>query len=101
LVPGILAELFGTTNFAVCYTVIGMATPVGSYLFSAQLTAALYDDELKRGGGADGQGDTCYGVACYQTAYSILAVFNACAALVCGWLAWRTRAIYQHGHAFN
>jgi hypothetical protein len=70
IVPAIMADLYGTQAFGKAYGVAKVMPAIGGFLFSAVMTARLYEAERIRQGDHD---DTCYGKKCFETAYLILA----------------------------
>ncbi|XP_074353700.1 protein NUCLEAR FUSION DEFECTIVE 4-like [Apium graveolens] len=101
LLNAIVSELFGLKHYATLFNVGGLATPVGSYLFSVRITGVLYDQEAikdlsRKNMHRSLNGElTCIGTHCYKKAFSILAAaacFGALASLV---LALRTREYYK------
>ena len=83
IVPGILADLWGTRWFAASYALVSLAPAFGSYLFSVELTGALYDRQAVNG--------VCEGRDCFFQAYMILGGICGLGTLVGVWLTVRTR----------
>jgi len=87
LLPGILADFYGTKWFAATYSLVSLAPALGGYLFSVELAGSLYDYHK------DDNQPECYGIECYELTYQILCV--ACCLGTFGGmlLSWRTRAL--------
>jgi hypothetical protein len=55
VMPGILAEQWGTRWFAVAYSVVSLFPALGGFLFSVELTGKLYEANMDEGA------SSCYG----------------------------------------
>jgi len=87
VMPGILAELYGTKWFAVAYSVVSLFPALGSFLLSATLTGGLYDENTDPGD------QDCYGQKCFRDAYLVIAFLCVLGTLLGLLLTYRTRTI--------
>ncbi len=89
LMPTITSEIFGVRHMGTIFNTIGLASPVGSYIFSVRVIGYIYDKE------AGGEGYSCFGTHCFMLSFLImasLALFGSLAAIA---LFFRTRRFYQ------
>jgi len=87
IVPGILADLFGTKWFAATYSLVSLFPALGSYLLSAQLSSQLYEDKVLP------MENECYGKQCFLLAYEIIGVLCAVSIIPGLVLTYKTRTI--------
>jgi hypothetical protein len=89
LMPTIAADIYGVRHLGTIYNTIGIATPLGSYIFSVRVIGYFYDKE------ASGEDDSCSGTHCFMLSFLIMAsavFFGFLAAIA---LFFRTKSFYQ------
>jgi hypothetical protein len=89
LMPAITSEIFGVRHMGTIFNAIGIASPVGSYIFSVRVMGYIYDKE------ASGEDDSCYGTRCFMLSFLIMASVALLGFLVAVALFFRTRRFYQ------
>lgn len=89
LMPTITSEIFGVGHMGTIYNTIGVASPVGSYIFSVRIIGYIYDTVA-------GEDNTCYGSHCFMLAFLIMACFALFGCVVALVLYFRTRRFYEH-----
>ena len=92
----IISEVFGLKYFATLYNVVGITSPLGSYLFNVRVAGYLYDKEARRQGATDSTKDSvCNGVHCFRMTFLIMTMVCAMGCLVSVLLVIRTRKFYS------
>ncbi|XP_031276239.1 protein NUCLEAR FUSION DEFECTIVE 4-like [Pistacia vera] len=89
LMPTISSELFGVGHMGTIFNTIGIASPVGSYIFSVRVIGYFYDKV------ANGENDSCYGTHCFMLSFLIMASVAFLGCLVAFLLFFRTRRFYN------
>ena len=89
LMPTITSEIFGVRHMGTIFNTIGIASPVGSYIFSVRVFGYIYDKE------ASGEYDTCSGTHCFMLSFLIMASVAFLGFLVAILLLFRTMRFYQ------
>ena len=89
LMPTISSELFGVRHVGTIFNTIGIASPVGSYIFSVRVIGYIYDEEAK------GEDDSCYGTHCFRLSFMIMASVAFLGFFVAFTLLFRTKRFYQ------
>ena len=89
LMPTISSELFGVRHVGTIFNTIGIASPVGSYIFSVRVIGYIYDEEAK------GEDDSCYGTHCFRLSFMIMASVAFLGFSVALTLLFRTKRFYQ------
>lgn len=101
LIFAIVSELFGLKYYATLYSISGIASPVGSYIFNVKVAGYLYDQEarkqmeaigLRRVAGKD---LACIGVHCYRLAFLIITAATVFGCVVSFILVLRTWEFYK------
>lgn len=100
LIFAIVSELFGLKYYATLYSISGIASPVGTYIFSVKVAGYLYDEEARRQMAAIGlrrvAGDlACKGVQCYRLAFLIISAATVFGCIVSFILVLRTWEFYK------
>ena len=97
LVPTLLSEFFGLSNFGASTGFIGLAPAAGSQLFSTLMAGRLADDEQQHhyvnvttNDGTDFSLH-CLGADCFRTSLITTAAACATALLAAVFLSWRGR----------
>ncbi|CAM6115165.1 unnamed protein product [Calypogeia fissa] len=95
LMPAITSELFGLKRFATLFNAISIASPIGAYFLSVQVTGRLYDMEAAKDQREVSTVDfECYGAHCFRLTFIILAAVSLLGCTVCSVLVHRTKAFY-------
>lgn len=89
LLHTVTSELFGVGHMATIANTIGIASPVGSYIFSVRIIGYIYDKA------ASGEGNSCYGTHCFMLSFLIMAFFAVLGCFVALLLFFRTRRFYD------
>uniref|UniRef100_A0A2N9I7W6 Uncharacterized protein n=1 Tax=Fagus sylvatica TaxID=28930 RepID=A0A2N9I7W6_FAGSY len=90
LMPTITSDIFGVRHLGTISTTIGVACPVGSYIFSVRVIGYIYDME------AGGEGySSCFGTHCFMLSFIIMASLALLGSLVAIALFFRTKIFYQ------
>ncbi len=90
LMPTITSDRFGVRHLGTISTTIGVACPVGSYIFSVRVIGYIYDME------AGGEGySSCFGTHCFMLSFIIMASLALLGSLVAIALFFRTKIFYQ------
>eukprot|EP00252_Welwitschia_mirabilis_P017970 TRINITY_DN400_c0_g2_i2.p1 TRINITY_DN400_c0_g2~~TRINITY_DN400_c0_g2_i2.p1 ORF type:complete len:142 (-),score=22.89 TRINITY_DN400_c0_g2_i2:156-581(-) len=98
LSPAVLSELFGVKHFATLYKVIGICPTIGSYILSAKILGAFYDQQtiLYQQSSKEKVGEgICYGQQCFGFALMALSSFCSIGVLASLWLVRRTQRLYN------
>ena len=67
LMPTITSDLFGVRHMGTIFNTIGIACPLGSYIFSVRVIGYIYDKE------ACGDDHSCFGARCFMLSFYIMA----------------------------
>ncbi|KAM4115077.1 hypothetical protein ACJW30_04G119900 [Castanea mollissima] len=89
LMPTITSEIFGVTHLGTIFNAIGLACPVGSYIFSVRVIGYIYDTQ------AAGEDHSCFGTHCFLLSFLIMAFLALLGCLAAIALFFRTRRFYQ------
>ncbi|XP_040988077.1 protein NUCLEAR FUSION DEFECTIVE 4-like [Juglans microcarpa x Juglans regia] len=89
LMPTIAFEMFGVRHVGTIFNAIGIANPVGSYIFSVRIIGYIYDME------AGGEDNFCFGTHCFMLSFLIMSFVAFLGFLVAIALFFRTKQIYQ------
>uniref|UniRef100_A0A2N9G741 Major facilitator superfamily (MFS) profile domain-containing protein n=1 Tax=Fagus sylvatica TaxID=28930 RepID=A0A2N9G741_FAGSY len=90
LMPTITSEIFGVRHMGTIFNTIGVACPVGSYIFSVRIIGYIYDME------AGGEGySSCFGTHCFMLSLLIMASVALLGSLAAFALFFRTKRFYQ------
>ncbi|KAI5069713.1 hypothetical protein GOP47_0016014 [Adiantum capillus-veneris] len=92
LFSAIMSELFGLKYYATLFNVGSLAGPLGSYFLNVRVAGYFYD----RRAALQGDGLTCVGPHCFDTAFFIIAGVSFFGSLVSGLLVLRTLAFYRN-----
>jgi len=100
LTPIIITVIWGVENFATNWGIVAMFPALGATMWG-MLYSAVYQAGAKRSSvqdGGEGEGDFCYGVACYAPAFWAMAgsVWIACGLVLFAWKGrngWSQRGI--------
>ncbi|KAK2663924.1 hypothetical protein Ddye_002498 [Dipteronia dyeriana] len=90
LMPTITSEIFGVGHMGTIYNTIGIASPVGSYIFSVRIIGYIYDKMA-----SGGEDNSCSGTQCFMSAFLIMACFALVGCVVALVLYFRTRRFYD------
>ncbi|MFS7999651.1 putative major facilitator superfamily, MFS transporter superfamily [Helianthus anomalus] len=88
LMPTITSEIFGVKHMGTIFNTIATANPMGSYIFSVQVVANIYDRKAQASGGL------CHGLHCFRLSFSIFAAVCGFGIIVSLVLFLRTRGLY-------
>jgi len=90
LMPTIAADLYGVRHMGTIINTIGIATPLGSYIFSVRVIGYFYEKE------ASGEDDSCFGSThCFMPSFLIMASVVFLGFLAAIALFFRTMSFYQ------
>ncbi|KAG2679104.1 hypothetical protein I3843_11G036000 [Carya illinoinensis] len=89
LMPTIASEMFGVRHVGTIFNAIGIANPVGSYIFSVRIIGYIYDME------AGGEDNFCFGTHCFMLSFLIMSFVAFLGFLVAIALFFRTKQIYH------
>ena len=89
LMPTITSEIFGVRHLGTIFNAIGLACPVGSYIFSVRVIGYIYDTH------AAGEDHSCFGTHCFLLSFLIMAFLALLGCLAAIALFFRTRQFYQ------
>ena len=89
LMPTITSEIFGVQHLGTIFNTIGMASPVGSYIFSVRAVGYIYDKE------ASADGNKCTGTHCFMVSFLIMASATLLGCFVALILILRTKSFYN------
>ncbi|KAM4115074.1 hypothetical protein ACJW30_04G119600 [Castanea mollissima] len=89
LMPTITSEIFGVRHMGTIFNAIGVACPVGSYIFSVRVIGYIYDMQ------ATGEDHSCFGTHCFMLSFLIMAFLALLGCLAAIALFFRTRRFYQ------
>ncbi|KAL0543749.1 hypothetical protein IC582_018853 [Cucumis melo] len=101
LIFAIVSELFGLKYYATLYSISGIASPIGSYIFNVKVAGYLYDQEARKQIGAIGLRNVagrdlaCKGVHCYRLAFLIISASTMFGCFVSFILVLRTWKFYK------
>ncbi|XP_038882767.1 protein NUCLEAR FUSION DEFECTIVE 4-like [Benincasa hispida] len=101
LIFAIVSELFGLKYYATLYSISGIASPVGSYIFNVKVAGYLYDQEARKQMAAiglksvAGRDLACVGVHCYRLAFLIISAATVFGCVVSFILVLRTWKFYK------
>ena len=101
LIFAIVSELFGLKYYATLYSISGIASPVGSYIFNVKVAGFLYDQEARKQMAASGlvsvagRDLACKGVHCYRLAFLIITAATVLGCVVSFILVLRTWEFYK------
>ncbi|KAL6763885.1 major facilitator superfamily domain-containing protein [Haematococcus lacustris] len=88
LVPATASDLFGMTSFASVYSTMQFAPCLASFGFATLLAGSVLATELRRQGGPE-----CVGTTCFGATFAVVAGVNA---MSLGTTAWLWRHTRQH-----
>ena len=89
LMPTIALDMFGVRHMGTIFNAIGVACPVGSYIFSVRIIGYIYDKE------AGGEDHLCFGTRCFMLSFFIMASLALLGFLFSMALFQRTRGFYM------
>ncbi|KAH7550376.1 hypothetical protein ACOSP7_024347 [Xanthoceras sorbifolium] len=89
LIHAVTSEIFGVGHMGTIGNTIGIASPVGSYIFSVRVIGYLYDKA------ASGEDNSCSGTHCFMLSFLIMACCALFGCLVALLLYFRTRRFYD------
>ncbi|XP_059441036.1 uncharacterized protein LOC132173540 [Corylus avellana] len=89
LMPTIASEIYGVRHLGTIMNTIGIAIPLGSYIFSVRVIGYFYDEE------ASGDDDSCFGSHCFMLSFLIMASMAFFGFLVALVLFFRTKTHYD------
>ena len=89
LMPTITSEIFGVRHMGTIFNAIGLACPIGSYIFSVRVVGYIYDMQ------ATGEDHSCFGTHCFMLSFLIMASLALLGCLAAIALFFRTRRFYQ------
>ncbi|CAF1817440.1 unnamed protein product [Brassica oleracea] len=87
LMPTITSEIFRILHMGTIFYTIGIASPVGSYIFSVKVIGYFYDKVAS-------EDHSCYGSHCFRTSFVIMAVMSVLGSLISFALFLRTKKFY-------
>ncbi|KAL0770735.1 hypothetical protein Bca101_035886 [Brassica carinata] len=87
LMPTITSEIFGILHMGTIFYTIGIASPVGSYIFSVKVIGYFYDKVAS-------EDHSCYGSHCFRTSFVIMAVMSVLGSLISFVLFLRAKKFY-------
>ena len=91
LMPTITSEIFGVRHMGTIFNTVGVACPVGSYIFSVRIIGYIYDMEAAGGEGYS----SCFGTHCFMLSLLIMASVALLGSLAAFALFFRTKRFYQ------
>ena len=89
LMPTITSDLFGVKHLGTIFNPIGIASPIGSYIFSVRVIGYIYDKE------ASGEDHSCVGARCFLLSLFIMASLAFLGFLFVIALFQRTKRFYM------
>ncbi|XP_075662551.1 protein NUCLEAR FUSION DEFECTIVE 4-like [Castanea sativa] len=89
LMPTITSDLFGVKHLGTIFNTIGIASPIGSYIFSVRVIGYIYDKE------ASGEDHSCVGARCFLLSLFIMAFLAFLGFLFVIALFQRTKRFYM------
>ena len=91
MIPAIISDLFGLTNYAKTYTFFQLAPAAGGYLLGTLLTGGLYEAAVA----AHHEEGYCVGRDCYGHTWMILIALNLVSFCGVRWLFARSKNAYE------